>query len=50
VISDGELAAIVAALQTLQAAPYIAHDEPPSSRWKRAAREPELELEDLRVH
>jgi hypothetical protein len=50
VISDDELAAVVTALQSLQAAPPPAHDEPASSRWKRAGREPELELEDLRVH
>jgi hypothetical protein len=50
VISDDELAAVVAALQSVQAAAHPTHDEPPSSRWKRAGREPDLELEELRVH
>jgi hypothetical protein len=49
VISQDELAAVVAALQALRSSTEAPAAEPAASRWKRAGREPELELEDLRV-
>jgi len=49
VISEDELAAVAAALQTLRAAPEPSPGEAPPSRWKRADRYPELEIEDIRV-
>jgi hypothetical protein len=48
VISDDELAAIVAALTLLAAAEETASMTELRSRWKFAARNPDLELEDYR--
>lgn len=45
-ISEDELAAIVVALQTLSAPQEPIAGTP--SRWKLAARQPDLELEDVR--
>ena len=49
-IEEDELAAITAALAVLraQSEPDVA-TEGSSSRWKLAARNPELEIEELRV-
>jgi len=48
VIAPDELAAVMAALQALAPAEAGSKTQP-ASRWKRAAREPELELEELRA-
>jgi hypothetical protein len=49
VITSEELAAIAAALALLSR-PEESAASVPASRWKLAAREPDLEIEDLRVH
>jgi hypothetical protein len=49
VITDNELAAIAAALALLSR-PEKSEASVPASRWKLAAREPDLDIEDLRVH
>jgi len=47
-ITDDELAAVVIALQSLN--PAVDSTAPQSpSRWKLAARHPDLELEDVRA-
>ena len=48
-ITSEELAASAAAL-ALRKQPEESEAPVPASRWKLAAREPDLEIEDLRVH
>jgi len=48
VITSEELAALAAALAALTP-PEETQAPPAASRWKRAAREPDLEIEDYRV-
>jgi hypothetical protein len=50
VITSEELAAIAAALALLNQSEESKAAPTRVSRWKLAAREPDLEIEDLRVH
>jgi hypothetical protein len=47
-VTEEELAALTVALEVLRPAPAPT-EASVASRWKRAARRPELELEDLRA-
>jgi len=48
VITDDELAAIAAALTLLEPTVETETMTPPPTRWKYAARNPDLEIEDYR--
>jgi hypothetical protein len=50
VISEDELAAVSAALAVLARAPEPRDERAPVSRWRLAARQPDLTLEELRGH
>lgn len=48
-MTEEELAALAVALDVLTPSPAEAAQQPPRSRWKLAARLPDLEMEDLRA-
>ena len=48
-MSEEEMAALAVALDLLMQPPPAQVQRPPVSRWKLAARMPELEMEDLRA-
>ncbi len=48
-MTEEELAALVVALSAITPPPTAETPQPPVSRWKLAARRPELEMEDLRA-
>lgn len=48
-MTDEEMAALAAALNLVQERDGEDRSEPPASRWKMAARLPELEMEELRA-